>query len=67
MRKVGFQGKKWDKSLFSDVMLMKYNFNTDMIFLPVILHCSDFKFGSMIWLLEAAVRLCWYLLALHIM
>ena len=35
MQKVGFRDKKWDKSLFSDVVRIKYNFNTDMIFLEL--------------------------------
>ena len=26
MQKVGFRGKKWDKSLFSDEMCTKYNY-----------------------------------------
>ena len=45
MQKVGFQGKKWDQSPFSDVVRKKDNFNTDMIFLElhghVILDCSN--------------------------
>ena len=33
MQKVGFRGKKWDQSPFSDVVRKKYNFNNNMIFL----------------------------------
>ena len=63
MQKVGFWGKKWDISPFSDVVCNKYNFNTDMIILEsrACVNCKltpsrRLLFGSVMKLLEAAVR-----------